>query len=61
MATDPRMTKLKMKGLAKDVAQGLVEAGLATPKLVKAAQDSAIEAAVGSENLTAVRAAFPAT
>lgn len=42
------------------LAEALVAAGLGTPGRIEAAQDSAIEEAVESENLAAVRAVFPA-
>lgn len=43
-----------------DIADGLVAAGLGTPGAIEAADNSAIEAAVGSENVAAVRSIWPA-
>jgi hypothetical protein len=42
-----------------DLATALVAAGLGLPGDIEAAQDSAVEDAVGSENLAAVRVVFP--
>jgi len=42
-----------------ELADALVTAGLGLPGDIEAAEDSAIEDAVGSENLAAVRTAFP--
>lgn len=46
--------------LAITMADALVAAGLAWPRAIEQAEDSAIEDAVGSENLAAVRVVFPA-
>jgi hypothetical protein len=43
-----------------ELGAALVAAGLGLPGDIEAAQDSAVEDAVGSENLAAVRSAFPA-
>jgi len=51
---------VKHYGLDSGVAQLLVEAGLTTPGKIKRASDRTVSAAVGSENLAAVRAIFPA-
>ena len=57
---DMRVMKLTLKGLDAEDAQRLVDAGLTTPRLIKAAGDSAVSAAVGGGRLSAVRAKFPA-
>jgi hypothetical protein len=52
----------KLGRILSDYALGeaLVTAGLAWPRAIEQAEDAEIEEAVGSENLAAVRVAFPA-
>jgi hypothetical protein len=51
--------KLGGTELAATMANALVAAGLSYPVAIEGAEDSAIEDAVGSENLAAVRVVFP--
>jgi hypothetical protein len=60
MTTTANGAKFAVKIGDRDIAEALVAAGLMNEGAVEAAEDSAIEDAVGSENLAAVRLAFPA-
>jgi hypothetical protein len=51
--------KLAKKLDSAELGAALVAAGLGTPGDIEAAQDSAVEDAVGSEYLAAVRQVFP--
>ena len=50
--------KLRHKLNDAEVVAALVEAGLTSPKLIKAASSEDVETAVGSENVSAVDTAF---
>jgi hypothetical protein len=52
----------RLSGKLRDgtLAALLCDAGLCTPGGIRDAEDAAVEAAVGSENLAAVRARLPA-
>jgi hypothetical protein len=52
--------KLALKLGSAELAEALDAAGLSYPVAIEEATDEAIEAVVGSENLAAVRVAFPA-
>lgn len=51
--------KLARKLGDRNLAEKLVEAGLKNPGMIRRASDRLIAAAVGQENLAAVRAVFP--
>lgn len=60
MTATPASNKLAQKLGDSDIAEALDGAGLSYPVAIENAEDSAIEDAVGSQNLAAVRAVFPA-
>lgn len=51
-------SKLMKQGLDPIIAAKLVDAGLTTPKMIKAASAQELEAAVGSENVAVVEQKF---
>jgi len=53
---DSRVTKLVKKGLSRDVAQKLVDAGLTTPALIRVATQEELDAAdVTTQDVAAIR------
>jgi len=57
--SDQQEHKFVNYGLSAEIAADLADNDLGTPALIKAASDEDVEAAVGSDNLAAVRTLFP--